>query len=66
MIRRELEKERQCSDLCFFFWSAVQDPELQNENWDRFLPHFKNRNVQRKKMKDKKAVRDPACADVMT
>lgn len=38
MIRRELEK----------------DPELKNENWERFLPHFKNRNVQRKK-KIKKA-----------
>lgn len=35
MIRRELEK----------------DPELRNENWERFLPHFKKRNVQRKKAK---------------
>ncbi len=35
MIRRELEK----------------DPQLKNESWDRFLPHFKKRNVKRKQAK---------------
>ncbi|KAK7204422.1 hypothetical protein BZA70DRAFT_305223 [Myxozyma melibiosi] len=39
MIKRELAK----------------NPELANESWDRFLPHFKKRNVQRKKPKKVRA-----------
>lgn len=35
MIKRELAK----------------NPDLANESWDRFLPHFKKQNVKRKKAK---------------
>jgi len=38
MIRRELEK----------------DPDMKDQNWERFLPQFKKRNVQRKKQKIRK------------
>ncbi|KAI4347387.1 hypothetical protein L6164_008203 [Bauhinia variegata] len=38
MMKKELEK----------------DPALANENWDRFLPKFKKKNVKQKKAKTKK------------
>jgi ribosomal RNA assembly protein len=44
MIKRELAK----------------DPALKNENWDRFLPQFKAKNIKRKKAKAKAADGDAA------
>ncbi|KAK3672031.1 ribosomal RNA assembly protein krr1 [Recurvomyces mirabilis] len=47
MIKRELAK----------------DPELKNENWDRFLPHFKKRNLSKRRkpfvVNEKKKVYTP-------
>ena len=43
MIKRELAK----------------NPELEGENWERFMPKFKKRNVQRKKIKIQPKERSP-------
>lgn len=32
----------------------AKNPEMANENWDRFLPHFKKQNIKRKKVKQEK------------
>jgi len=44
MIKRELEK----------------NPEMVGENWDRFLPNFKPKNVQRKVRKVKRKPKNPS------
>jgi ribosomal RNA assembly protein len=29
----------------------MKNPDMKNENWERFMPHFKKQNVKRKKIK---------------
>ena len=36
----------------------MKNPEMENESWDRFLPHFKNQNVKRKKVHKQKSKKE--------
>ena len=32
----------------------MKNPDMKNENWERFMPHFKKQNVKRKKVKSER------------
>ena len=32
----------------------MKNPDMKNENWERFMPHFKKQNIKRKKVKQEK------------
>ncbi len=32
----------------------MKNPDMKNENWERFMPHFKKQNVKRKKVKQER------------
>jgi len=32
----------------------MKNADMKNENWERFMPHFKKQNIKRKKVKQEK------------